>query len=70
MAENGHWSEGKDELFSEDLFNIVIQDDVLLRLLTFPDALADIVETALTGISAFERGEGSGNKVAIERLRS
>ena len=33
------------------------------------DALAEIVETALTGISAFERGERSGYGVAIERLR-
>ena len=82
MAENGHWSEGKDELFSEDLFNIVIRDDVFMRPLTFPnvivadhqacfssDALANIVETTLANIGAFARGERSGNESAIERPR-
>jgi D-lactate dehydrogenase len=74
--------EEEDALFSEDLSNVVIQDDVFMRLLTFPnvivtahqayftsDALANIAETTLTNISAFERGESSGNEVRAERLR-
>jgi len=80
---NGRRSEEKDELFSENLSNVVIQNEVFMRLLTFPsvivtahqayfssDALANIVETTLANISAFERGERSGSEVAIERPRS
>jgi D-lactate dehydrogenase len=79
---NSRRSEEKDELFSEDLSNVVIQDDVFMRLLAFPnvivtarqayftsDALSNIAETTLGNISAFERGERSGNEIAIERLR-
>jgi len=75
--------EEEDELFFEDLSNVVIQDDTFMRLLTFPnvivtahqayftsDALANISETTLANISAFERGERSGNEVQTERLRS
>lgn len=74
--------EEEDELFFEDLSNVVIQDDTFMRLLTFPnvivtahqayftsDALANIAETTLANISAFERGERSGNEVQVERVR-
>lgn len=57
-------------LFFEDLSGRVIQDDVLMRLLTFPnvlvtahqgfftrEALVDIAETTLANVTAFERGE-------------
>jgi len=57
-------------VFFEDLSWRVIQDDVLMRLLTFPnvlvtahqgfftrEALAQIAETTLANVSAFERGE-------------
>jgi D-lactate dehydrogenase len=79
---NGHRSEEKDELFFEDLSNVVIQEDVFMRLLTFPnvivtahqgyftsDAPSNIAETTLANINAFERGERFGNEIAIERLR-
>lgn len=74
--------EEEDELFFEDLSNVVIQDDTFMRLLTFPnvivtahqayftsDALANIAETTLANISAYERGERSGNEVQVERVR-
>lgn len=70
-------------LFSEDLSDEIVQDDVLMRLLTFPnvivtahqayftsDALRNIAEVTLANISAFERGEKSGNEVGLERIRS
>ena len=70
--------EEEDELFSEDLSNEIVQDDVFVRLLTFPnvivtahqayftsDALPNIAETTLGNISAFERGERSGNEIGL-----
>jgi D-lactate dehydrogenase len=73
--------EEEDDLFFEDLSNVVIQDDVFMRLLTFPnvivtahqayftsDALANIAETTLANISAFERSERLGNEVRVERV--
>ena len=60
----------------------VIQDDVLQRLLTFPnvlltghqafctrDALTSIADTTLGSITAFNRGEPLANRVAAERLK-
>lgn len=57
-------------VFFEDLSWHVIQDDVLMRLLTFPnvlvtahqafftrEALSQIAETTLANVTAFERGE-------------
>lgn len=57
-------------LFFEDLSNQALHDDVFARLLTFPnvlitghqafftsDALAQIAETTLASLDAFERGE-------------
>ena len=75
--------EEEDGLFDEDLSNEIIQDDVFMRLLTFPnvivtahqayftsDALRNIADTTLANISAFERGERSGNEVDLERITS
>jgi D-lactate dehydrogenase len=70
-------------LFSEDLSDEIVLDDVLMRLLTFPnvivtahqayftsDALRTIAEVTLANVSAFERSEKSGNEVGLERIRS
>lgn len=61
--------EEEEGVFFQDLSNRVLQDDVLARLLTFPnvlvtshqafltrEALAAIAETTLDNVSAFERG--------------
>jgi len=74
--------EEEEGLFDEDLSNEIIQDDVFMRLLTFPnvivtahqayftsDALLNIANTTIANISAFERGEKSGNEVDLERIR-
>jgi D-lactate dehydrogenase len=74
--------EQEADFFFEDFSGEVIQDDVLQRLLTFPnvlltghqafftrDALASIAETTLGSISAFARGEPLANRVAAERLK-
>ncbi len=63
-------------LFFEDLSWRIIQDDVLARLLTFPnvlvtahqafftkEALRNIAETTLENITAFERGQSLPNEV-------
>ena len=68
--------EEESGLFFRDLSNEVIRDDVFSRLLTFPnvlitghqafftrEAMANIAETTLANIAAFERGEASGNEV-------
>jgi D-lactate dehydrogenase len=62
--------EEESGLFFEDLSARIILDDVLMRLLTFPnvlitahqgffteDALRQIAETTLANVTAFERGE-------------
>lgn len=62
--------EEEEGIFFEDLSNRVLQDDVLARLLTFPnvlitshqafltnEALANIASVTLGSVSAFERGE-------------
>lgn len=64
--------EEEEELFFEDLSSQVIQDDVFMRLLTFPnvlitahqgffteEALANIAATTLGNITAFESGSGA-----------
>lgn len=74
--------EQEADFFFEDLSEEVIQDDVLQRLLTFPnvlltghqafftqDALSAIAQTTIAGITAFERGQPLVNRVAAERLR-
>lgn len=62
--------EEEEGLFFRDLSDLVLQDDVLARLLTFPnvlitahqafltrEALANIATTTLASAAAFERGE-------------
>ncbi len=69
--------EGEAEIFFEDGSHRALADDVLARLLTFPnvlvtghqafftrEALAAIAETTLDNASAFERGEKSGREVS------
>jgi D-lactate dehydrogenase len=73
--------EEEDELFFEDLSNRVLQDDVLARLLTFPnviitghqafftrEALEAIARTTLDNISQCQRGEDCPNAVKADRL--
>ncbi|MCH8475786.1 MAG: 2-hydroxyacid dehydrogenase [Opitutales bacterium] len=73
--------EEEGDLFFEDLSNKVIQDDVFMRLLTFPnvlitghqafftkEALQNITSTTLGNISAFARGETNGNELSEEFL--
>ncbi|MEN8240039.1 MAG: 2-hydroxyacid dehydrogenase [Actinomycetota bacterium] len=68
--------EEEGDLFFEDLSDMVIQDDVFSRLLTFPnvlitghqaffteEALSAIAETTIENICAFQRGETSGNEL-------
>jgi len=68
--------EEEEGIFFKDLSGQVLQDDVLARLLTFPntlitshqgflthEALANIAETTLANIQAFERGEPLAHEV-------
>lgn len=68
--------EEEEGVFFEDLSGRVLQDDVLARLLTFPnvvvtahqgfftrEALAAIATTTLSSVTAFERGEPLVNSV-------
>ena len=68
--------EEEEGIFFKDLSDQVLQDDVLARLLTFPntmitshqgflahEALANIAETTLANIRAFERGEPLANEI-------
>jgi D-lactate dehydrogenase len=69
--------EEEEALFFEDRSQVVIQDDVFMRLLTFPnvivtahqgfftrEALHNIAETTLANVTAFESGRGELNVVA------
>jgi D-lactate dehydrogenase len=69
--------EEEEHLFFEDLSGQVIQDDVFMRLLTFPnvivtahqgffteDALREIAETTLSNLTAFASGTGTLHRVA------
>ncbi|HLV67016.1 MAG TPA: 2-hydroxyacid dehydrogenase [Polyangiaceae bacterium] len=71
--------EEEEGIFFEDLSNRVLQDDVLARLLTFPnvvvtshqafltrEALGNIATTTLENVSAFERGLPLMNQVRAE----
>ena len=64
--------EEEENLFFRDLSQEVVQDDVFMRLLTFPnvmvtahqgfftrEAQANIAETTLENVSSFERGSGA-----------
>ena len=68
--------EEEEAIFFRDLSDQVLQDDVLARLLTFPntlitshqgfltrEALANIADTTLASIQAFERGEPLAHEV-------
>ncbi|HEX5064163.1 MAG TPA: 2-hydroxyacid dehydrogenase [Kofleriaceae bacterium] len=72
--------EEEEGVFFEDLSDKVLQDDVLARLLTFPnvvitshqgfftrEALAAIASTTLANVDAFERGEPLVNEVRAQR---
>jgi D-lactate dehydrogenase len=71
--------EEEEGLFFEDHSDEVIQDDVFMRLVTFPnvlvtahqgfftrEALSAIATTTVANISAFEAGEASSNVVTAE----
>lgn len=71
--------EEEEGVFFQDLSDQILQDDVLARLLTFPntlvtshqgfltrEALANIADTTLSNIGAFERGEALENLVSAE----
>lgn len=73
--------EEEEGVFFQDLSGQVLQDDVLARLLTFPnvlvtshqaflthEALANIAETTLSSVQAFERGEPLVNEVRAEQV--
>lgn len=64
--------EQEEKLFFRDLSEQIVQDDVFMRLLTFPnvlvtahqgfftrEALANIAATTIMNLTAFERGEGT-----------
>lgn len=74
------YEEEADILF-EDLSGRILQDDVLARLMTFPNvlitshqafftrnALQNIADTTLNNISLYERGVGTPNAVTAERI--
>jgi D-lactate dehydrogenase len=74
--------EQEADLFFEDLSNVVIQDDIFQRLLTFPNvlvtshqafftknALTNIAETTLANISDFAEGRICANEVKFEKVR-
>jgi D-lactate dehydrogenase len=73
--------EEEDNLFFQDLSNRVIQDDVFMRLLTFPnvlitghqgffteEAMANIAETTIQNITAFETGDDEVHTVTAEKV--
>jgi D-lactate dehydrogenase len=68
--------EEEENLFFRDLSQQIVQDDVFMRLLTFPnvvvtahqafftrEALANIAETTITNLTSFERGQGVLHRV-------
>lgn len=74
--------EEEEDLFFEDLSDRLLQDDVLARLLTFPnvlitghqafftrDALERIAATTIANLSQLERGETCPNELKSDRLR-
>ncbi len=73
--------EEEEGIFFRNLSEQVLQDDVLARLLTFPnvlitshqafltrEALANIADTTLANVRAFERGEQLANAVRAEQV--
>lgn len=75
--------EEEADVFFEDLSDKIIQDDVLARLLTFPNviitghqafftknALEEISKTTLANITDFENGWSCANKITVEVMMS
>jgi len=73
--------EEEDNLFFQDLSGRVIQDDVFMRLLTFPnvlitghqgffteEAMQNIADTTIDNITAFEAGDGEVHTVTAEKV--
>lgn len=73
--------EEEEGVFFQDLSGQVLQDDVLARLLTFPnvlvtshqafltrEALGNIADTTLASLQAFERGEPLVHEVKAEQV--
>lgn len=73
--------EEEADIFFEDLSGQILKDDVLARLMTFPNvlitshqafftrnALQNIADTTLNNISLYERGVGTPNAVSAERI--
>ena len=73
--------EEEEQVFFRNLSEQVLQDDVLARLMTFPnvlitshqaflthEALANIAETTLGNVTAFERGESLPNEVSAAEV--
>ncbi len=73
--------EEEEGIFFQDLSGTMLQDDVLARLLTFPnvlvtshqafltrEALGNIAETTLASVQAFERGELLVHEVKAEQV--
>jgi D-lactate dehydrogenase len=73
--------EEEEGIFFRDLSDQVLQDDVLARLLTFPnvlitahqafltrEALARIAEVTLASVTAFERGEPLATEVHADEV--
>jgi len=73
--------EEEEGVFFHDLSDLVLQDDVLARLLTFPnvlvtshqaflttEALGSIAEVTLENVRAFERGEPLANEVHAQAM--
>ncbi|NQX02587.1 2-hydroxyacid dehydrogenase, partial [bacterium] len=71
--------EEESELFFEDLSFRIIQDDVFMRLTTFPnvlvtghqafftrEAMANIAQTTLANLSDFEAGRECANRVRVK----
>lgn len=74
--------EEEADIFFEDLSDKIIQDDVLARLLTFPNviitghqafftknALENIIKTTLANVSDFENDRHCPNEITIELIR-
>ncbi|MFO0775270.1 MAG: 2-hydroxyacid dehydrogenase [Nitrospiraceae bacterium] len=70
--------EEEGDLFFEDLSNVVLQDDIFARLLTFPNvlitghqafftrqALEQIARTTLDSLTALEQGRPCSNQLAL-----
>jgi D-lactate dehydrogenase len=74
--------EEEADLFFEDLSGRVIQDDIFMRLLSFPNvlitghqafftrnALEKIAQVTLENLTAFEEGWPLANRVSLEQVR-